>query len=124
MHNAGTTSPTGFALTIPPFAFLAFQLMFAIITPALITGAIADRMRFVTWMWFVPLWLVIVYAPIAHWVFSPEGWLFKRGALDFAGGTVVHINAGIAALAAVLRAREASRAGPSTRWCRTTCRSP
>jgi ammonium transporter, Amt family len=101
MHNAGTTSPTGFALTIPPFAFLAFQLMFAIITPALITGAIADRMRFAAWMWFVPLWLVLVYAPIAHWVFSPEGWLFKRGALDFAGGTVVHINAGIAALAAV-----------------------
>src|SRR4029453_14903916 len=89
-------------LTVPPLAYMAFQLMFAIITPALITGAIADRVRWATWAWFVPIWLVLVYAPIAHWVFSPEGWLFKRGALDFAGGTVVHINAGIAALAAVL----------------------
>jgi ammonium transporter, Amt family len=102
MHDAAKTSPTGFALTIPPFAFLAFQLMFAIITPALICGAIADRMRFAAWMWFVPLWVILVYTPIAHWVFSPEGWLFKRGALDFAGGTVVHVNAGIAALAAVI----------------------
>jgi Amt family ammonium transporter len=102
MHDAGRVAPTGFALTIPPFAFLAFQLMFAIITPALICGAIADRMRFAAWMWFVPLWVILVYTPIAHWVFSPSGWLFQRGALDFAGGTVVHINAGIAALAAVL----------------------
>lgn len=102
MHNTLTTSPTGFALTIPPFAFLAFQLMFAIITPALITGAVADRIRWAAWAIFVPIWLVVVYAPVAHWVFSPEGWLFKRGALDFAGGTVVHVNAGIAALAAVL----------------------
>jgi Amt family ammonium transporter len=94
--------PTGFALTVPPVAFLAFQMMFAIITPALISGAIADRMRFSAWMWFVPLWVIVVYTPIAHWVFSPSGWLFQRGALDFAGGTVVHINAGIAALAAVL----------------------
>jgi len=75
--------------------------MFAIITPALITGAIADRMRFSAWVWFIGLWAILVYAPVAHWVFSPSGWLFKRGALDFAGGTVVHINAGIAALAAV-----------------------
>jgi Amt family ammonium transporter len=103
MSGAATTQATGFgALTIPPLAFMAFQLMFAVITPALITGAIADRVRWATWAWFVPIWLVLVYAPIAHWVFSPEGWLFKRGALDFAGGTVVHINAGIAALAAVL----------------------
>ena len=94
--------PTGFALTVPPIAFLAFQMMFAIITPALISGAIADRMRFSAWMWFVPLWVILVYTPVAHWVFSPSGWLFQRGALDFAGGTVVHINAGIAALAAVL----------------------
>jgi Amt family ammonium transporter len=103
MSGAATTPATGFgALTIPPLAFMAFQLMFAVITPALITGAIADRVRWASWAWFVPLWLVLVYAPIAHWVFSPEGWLFKRGALDFAGGTVVHINAGIAALAAVI----------------------
>jgi Amt family ammonium transporter len=102
MHDTLRTSPTNIALTVPPFAFFAFQLMFAIITPALISGAIADRMRFAAWMWFEPLWVILVYTPVAHWVFSPEGWLFKRGALDFAGGTVVHINAGMAALAAVL----------------------
>jgi len=103
MRDVGTTHATGFeALTIPPLAFMAFQLMFAIITPALITGAIADRMKWVAWVCFLALWAVLVYAPVAHWVFSPAGWLFRRGALDFAGGTVVHINAGIAALAAVL----------------------
>ena len=102
MRDVATTPPTGFALTIPPLAFLAFQLMFAVITPALITGALADRMRWSAWVWFVGLWLFLVYTPVAHWVFSPEGWLFKRGALDFAGGTVVHINAGIAALVACI----------------------
>jgi len=102
MRDAATTQPTGFALTIPPLVFLAFQMMFAIITPALITGAIADRMKWVAWVLFLALWAVLVYAPVAHWVFSPAGWLFRRGALDFAGGTVVHINAGIGALAAVL----------------------
>jgi ammonium transporter, Amt family len=91
----------GLALTIPPMLFVAFQLMFAIITPALITGAVADRMKFAAWVVFVGAWLILVYAPVAHWVFSPGGWLFERGALDFAGGTVVHINAGIAALALV-----------------------
>jgi ammonium transporter, Amt family len=101
LRDAAATSPTGFELSIPPLTFMAFQMMFAIITPALITGAIADRMKFSAWVWFIGLWAVLVYAPIAHWVFSPSGWLFKRGALDFAGGTVVHINAGIAALAAV-----------------------
>ena len=102
LRDTATTAPTGFELSIPPLTFLAFQLMFAIITPALITGAVADRMRFSAWVWFIGLWAILVYAPIAHWVFSPAGWLFKRGALDFAGGTVVHINAGIAALAAVI----------------------
>ena len=101
-EGRGPVAPTGLALTIPPLLFLAFQLMFAVITPALICGAIADRMRFKAWVWFVGLWVILVYTPIAHWVFSPSGWLFERGALDFAGGTVVHINAGIAALAAVL----------------------
>jgi Amt family ammonium transporter len=91
-----------YALAVPPLAFVAFQLMFAIITPALITGAIADRMKFKAWVVFLGAWLVLVYAPIAHWVFAPVGWLFKMGALDFAGGTVVHINAGVAALAVVL----------------------
>ena len=90
------------ALSIPPLAFVAFQLMFAIITPALITGATADRMKFSAWVVFLGVWLVVCYAPVAHWVFSPTGWLFDLGALDFAGGTVVHVNAGIAALALVL----------------------
>ena len=103
LHHAANTFAPGFSgLTIPPLAFMSYQMMFAIITPALITGAIADRMRFSAWVWFIGLWAVLVYSPVAHWVFSPSGWLFKRGALDFAGGTVVHINAGVAALAVVL----------------------
>src|SRR4249920_1094814 len=103
LDHANTTAATGLgALPIPPLSFSVFQLMFAIITPALITGAIADRMKFSAWFWFLGIWLIVVYAPVAHWVFSPAGWLFRRGALDFAGGTVVHINAGIAALAAVI----------------------
>jgi Amt family ammonium transporter len=81
---------------------MAFQMMFAIITPALITGAFAERMKFSGYVAFMAAWLLLVYAPMAHWVWHPEGWLFKLGALDFAGGTVVHINAGVAALAAVL----------------------
>jgi Amt family ammonium transporter len=94
---------TGFeTLTIPPLVFCAFQLMFAIITPALITGGSADRLKFSAWVVFCSLWIVLVYAPVAHWVFSPSGWLFKLGAEDFAGGTVVHANAGAAALALVL----------------------
>ena len=94
---------TGFeSLTIPPLVFCAFQLMFAIITPALITGGTADRLKFGAWSLFCGIWLIVVYAPVAHWVFSPSGWLFKLGALDFAGGTVVHANAGAAALAVIL----------------------
>ena len=87
------------AQTIPPLVFVAFQLMFAVITPALITGASADRLKFGAYCLFIAIWLLVVYAPIAHWVFSPEGWLFKKGAEDFAGGTVVHANAGAAGLA-------------------------
>jgi Amt family ammonium transporter len=87
--------------TIPALAFVSFQLTFAVITPALITGAIADRMRFAAWVWFVIAWSLLVYSPVAHWVFA-GGWLAHRGALDFAGGTVVHVNAGAAALALVL----------------------
>jgi Amt family ammonium transporter len=103
LHHANIVPATGFGqVPIPPLSFSAFQLMFAVITPALITGAIADRMKFSAWFWFLGLWALLVYTPVAHWVFSPAGWLFRRGALDFAGGTVVHINAGIAALAAVL----------------------
>src|SRR5262249_20000711 len=102
LKDAANVSPPALALTIPPLLYMAYQLMFAVITPALITGAIADRMKFSAWAWFLGLWLVLVYAPVAHWVFTPSGWLAQRGALDFAGGTVVHINAGIAALAVVL----------------------
>ncbi|HUP86459.1 MAG TPA: ammonium transporter [Acidimicrobiales bacterium] len=91
-----------FALSIPILAFAAYQMMFAIITPALITGATADRLKFNAYAVFIGLWSILVYSPVAHWVFSPEGWLFQRGALDFAGGAVVHINAGIAALVLVL----------------------
>jgi Amt family ammonium transporter len=94
--------PPGLHPSIPPAVLMIYQCMFAVITPALITGAIADRLRFGAWVTFVALWSLLVYSPVAHWVFSPEGWLFKRGALDFAGGTVVHVNAGIAALAAVI----------------------
>jgi ammonium transporter, Amt family len=91
-----------FAQVIPPMVFVVFQLMFAVITPALITGSSADRFKFGAFVPFIVLWSILVYGPVAHWVFSPEGWLFKKGALDFAGGTVVHINAGVAGLALAL----------------------
>jgi len=91
----------GVSGSIPTMAFVAFQLTFAVITPALIPGAIADRLRWVAWVWFIVLWSVLVYLPVAHWVFA-GGWLADRGALDFAGGTVVHVNAGAGALALVL----------------------
>ncbi|MGH2788945.1 MAG: ammonium transporter [Actinomycetota bacterium] len=90
------------AATIPHIAFALFQMMFAVITPALITGAFAERMKFSGYVVFTALWLLVVYAPIAHWVWAPGGWIRELGALDFAGGTVVHINAGVAALAAAL----------------------
>jgi ammonium transporter, Amt family len=85
------------ALTIPLVLFCAYQMTFAIITPALITGATADRMKFSAYAVFIALWLIVVYSPVAHWVFG-GGWIAKMGALDFAGGAVVHINAGAAAL--------------------------
>lgn len=94
--------PAGLGATIPHSLFATFQMMFAVITPALITGAFAERIKFSGYVAFMAAWLLLVYAPVAHWVFHPEGWLFKLGALDFAGGTVVHINAGIAALAVIL----------------------
>jgi len=83
---------------IPHIVFVLFQCMFAVITPALIIGAFAERIKFRGFLIFTILWSIIVYNPVAHWVWSSDGWLFKLGALDFAGGTVVHINAGIAAL--------------------------
>ena len=85
--------------------FVIFQMMFAIITPALITGAFCERFKFKTYLVFLVLWVTFVYAPIAHWVWASDGWLANRGALDFAGGAVVHINAGIAAIAAALVGR-------------------
>jgi Amt family ammonium transporter len=88
--------------TIPFLAHMVFQAMFAIITPALIIGAFVERIRFSTLVVFVILWATLVYDPIAHWVWNPDGWLFKLGALDFAGGTVVHASSGFAALAAAI----------------------
>jgi Amt family ammonium transporter len=88
--------------TIPHIVFVLFQCMFAVITPALIIGAFAERIKFRGFLIFTLLWAIFVYNPIAHWVWSADGWLFKLGALDFAGGTVVHINAGIAALVTAL----------------------
>jgi Amt family ammonium transporter len=88
--------------TIPESVFMTFQMTFAIITQALITGAFADRMKFSAMLWFIGLWSVFVYAPIAHWVWGAGGWVGGLGALDFAGGTVVHINSGIAGLVAAL----------------------
>ena len=90
------------AVAVPDSVIMVFQMMFAIITPALITGAIAERMKFTAWAVFMAAWSVLVYAPMAHWVWMADGFLFKLGAVDFAGGTVVHINAGAAALACVL----------------------
>jgi len=84
--------------TIPHIVFILFQMMFAVITPALIIGAFAERIKFKGFVIFSLLWALVVYNPVAHWVWSADGWLYKLGALDFAGGTVVHINAGIAAL--------------------------
>jgi Amt family ammonium transporter len=91
--------------SIPEAAFLMFQLTFAIITPALVIGGFAERMRFSAVLWFTAAWLVLVYLPICHWVWG-GGWLAKRGVLDFAGGIVVHVNAGVAALVAALVLRE------------------
>jgi Amt family ammonium transporter len=87
---------------IPHIVFILFQCMFAIITPALIIGAFAERIKFKGFFIFILLWAILVYNPVAHWVWSADGWLYKLGALDFAGGTVVHINAGIAALVMAL----------------------
>ena len=91
-----------YATSVPHLAFVAFQMMFAIITPALITGAFAERKRFKAFVLFAVAWSTLVYAPIAHWVWSPDGWLFGLGVLDFAGGTVVHLSSGVAALVAAL----------------------
>lgn len=102
LNGVGLEPNPDYAATIPHQAFMIFQLMFAVITPALITGAFAERMRFKTFIVFILLWATIVYDPIAHWVWGTGGWLRDLGALDFAGGTVVHISSGVAALAAAM----------------------
>jgi Amt family ammonium transporter len=99
LNGVNLDSLTGVAgANIPETVFVIFQMTFAIITPALITGAFADRMKFSAMMWFMGIWSLVVYAPITHWVWEGTGWLFTKGILDYAGGTVVHINAGIAGL--------------------------
>jgi ammonium transporter, Amt family len=103
-RGVGQMPNADYAPTIPHLAFAMYQMMFAVITPALITGAVAERMRFSAYVLFLTLWSILVYAPLAHWVFG-YGWLGTwagLGALDFAGGTVVHVNAGAAALAAIV----------------------
>ncbi len=100
-RGVGQAPSDVYATTTPHTAFAVYQMMFAVITPALITGAIAERMKFSAYVLFLGLWSLLVYSPLAHWVWG-GGWLFELGALDFAGGTVVHINAGVAALAAIL----------------------
>ena len=101
-QNVGSGAPWSLAPTIPLLLFALFQMKFAIITPALVVGAVAGRIRFTSYVLFMVLFSVLIYAPIAHWTWHPDGILFKLGVLDFAGGTVVHISAGCAALAGAL----------------------
>ena len=107
--NGAPTLQGGTAMTIPLLLFALFQLMFAIITPGLVVGAVAERIKFTSYTLFIILFIILVYAPLAHWSWHPQGFLLKMGALDFAGGTVVHISAGCAALAGaiVLKSRRA-----------------
>jgi len=98
LNGVGAEPNADYAATIPHQTFMIFQMMFAIITPALITGAFAERVKFSTFLVFVVLWSTIVYDPLAHWVWGVKGWMREMGALDFAGGTVVHISSGASAL--------------------------
>lgn len=100
-NGVSFTSPYG-THTIPAALFMLFQMKFAIITPALVSGAVAERIKFGSYVLFTALWSVIVYAPLACWVWNADGWLFKLGALDFAGGTVVHLASGVSAMALIL----------------------
>ena len=100
--NVNSGAPWSLAPTIPLSLFAIFQMMFAIITPGLVVGAVAERIRFTSYILFTVLFSLLIYAPLAHWSWHPEGFLFKMGVLDFAGGTVVHISAGCAALAGAL----------------------
>jgi Amt family ammonium transporter len=102
LRGVGAAPDPNYAPTIPAMLFMAFQMMFAVITPALISGAFAERKRFASFVLFAALWSIFVYAPLAHWVWGVGGWMREMGALDFAGGTVVHISSGVAALVAAL----------------------
>jgi len=102
LKGVGFTPNPDYAGTVPHQAFMAFQMMFAVITPALITGAFAERVSFKAYVLFALLWSTLVYDPIAHWVWGTGGWLHGLGALDFAGGTVVHISSGVSALVAAI----------------------
>jgi len=102
LKGVGMEPHETYGTTIPHLAFMIFQCMFAVITPALITGAFAERMKFISFLLFTVLWATFVYNPLAHWVWGSGGWMAKMGALDFAGGTVVHISSGVSALAAAL----------------------
>ncbi|HEX2930712.1 MAG TPA: ammonium transporter [Candidatus Binatia bacterium] len=102
LNGVGADPNADYAATIPHQAFMIYQMMFAIITPALITGAFAERAKFSTFLVFMLLWATLIYDPLAHWVWGVKGWMREMGALDFAGGTVVHISSGISALVAAL----------------------
>ncbi len=102
LANVSAEPNADYAATIPHYTFAAYQMMFAVITPALISGAIVGRMRFKAYLLFVLLWALVVYNPLAHWVWAAGGWIRELGALDFAGGTVVHISAGVSAVVAAM----------------------
>lgn len=102
LHGVGTEPNADYAATIPHQTFMVYQMMFAVITPALITGAFAERVKFGGFLFFIVLWATFIYDPLAHWVWGVKGWMREMGALDFAGGTVVHISSGASALVAAL----------------------
>ena len=118
INNGGIGNPNPLAPTIPEFVYMCFQMTFAIITPALIAGAFAERMKFSAMLWFIGLWAIFVYAPIAHWLWGPDGIFNSTNSdawvkvLDFAGGTVVHINAGVAGLVAAIMVGKRRDSGP------------
>jgi ammonium transporter, Amt family len=118
VNNGGIGNPNSLAPTIPETVYMCFQMTFAIITPALIAGAFAERMKFSAMLWFIGLWAIFVYAPVAHWLWGPDG-IFNSSndaawvkVLDFAGGTVVHINAGVAGLVAAIMLGKRNETGP------------
>ena len=117
--STGINNPNSLAPTIPESVYACFQMTFAIITPALIAGAFAERMKFSAMLWFIGLWAILVYAPVAHWVWGPDGFLNSANdkavvhVLDFAGGTVVHINAGVAGLMCALMLGKRKSTGPA-----------